>query len=296
MHRVTILAGVAAVALSVPSAYAQTGKPPMPVIPASLKLPAAARRDPVRQDPDAVSLPRDVIAAALSYRGVPYVHGGDTRGGMDCSGLVYRVFFDTTGMELPRGVEGLFHEGTMVGNDPGHEPSQRSGSLVLHVADLVFFDTDSEGPPHVASHVGIYAGGGRFIHAASEGSHTGVIVSSLDNPYYSERFIGARRVVSWRTPALDVFLTDTTRELNTSSPFPSRERMTIRVFNRMSGGGPMDLIVERNGTRVLSARVAPGTFRPSEIPLTPDTGTWTVRISRLFRGREIQSLTFTVEE
>jgi len=223
---------------------------------------------------------------------VPYIHGGDTREGVDCSGLVSLAYFDSAGTALPRGVEELFGTGAAVRPD-----SARPGAYpVLHVGDLVFFDTESADRPRRASHVGIYAGNGLFVHAASEGSRTGVIVSRLESPYYSERFLGARRVVPWRPPVLDVTLTDVTQDLVTVSPFPSGEKMAIRVFNRMSGGGPMDLAVLRNGAQVLTARITPGTLHPSEVPLTPDAGTWTVRISRLFKGRELQSLTFTVEE
>lgn len=299
--RAFILAAAAATAMSVIPSHAQAAKPPVPVVPASLKMPAAS--EPVAQvavraaaasrpNGDDISLPREIIGDAMGYRGVPYVSGGDDRQGLDCSGLVYRAFFDTTGMSLPRGVWALFTSGIPV----SYERREPLESMVLHIGDLLFFDTQSTGAPRRPSHVGIYAGAGRFIHAASEGSRTGVIVSHLSNPYYSERLLGARRVIPWRAPTLDVYLTDSTEDITTENPFPSRERMTIRIFNHMSGGGPMDLSVFKDGTRVLASRIAPGTYKPSEISLTPDQGTWMVRVNRLFKGRELQSVTFTVEE
>ncbi len=230
-----------------------------------------------------VSLPREAVRAAMGYLGVPYVHGGATTHGLDCSGLVYRVLQDTEGIAAPRGVDALFHAGSSV-------------TYPIHIGDLVFFDTESLAHPIIPSHVGIYAGNGRFIHAASEGSRTGVIVSSLDIPYYHDRFLGARRIIPWREPVLDVVLTDRAKELTTASPFPSREKMTIEVFNRMTGGGPMDLTVLRDGRQVLAARIAPGASRPAVIPLVPDAGTWDVRVSRLWKGRELERITFTVEE
>jgi len=295
-------AGIAAAALTagigVVPASAQTPRPPVPVVPASLTTPAA--RAPAKgawPNTDLVSLPREFVKAALKYSGVPYIHGGDTRAGVDCSGLVSRAFLDSEGSELPRGVEELFHAGAPASVSPaGADAARPTVYPMLHVGDLVFFDTESADRPRAPTHVGIYAGNGLFVHAASEGSRTGVIISRLESPYYSERFLGARRVVPWRPPVLDVTLTDTTQELVSVSPFPSREKMTIRVFNRMNGGGPMDLAVFRNGVRVLGARITPGTFRPSEIPLTPEAGTWVVRVSRLFKGRELQSVTFSVEE
>jgi hypothetical protein len=232
---------------------------------------------------DGVSVPRDAIRDAMTFLGAPYVSGGTTRTGLDCSGLVYRVLQDAAGMDVPRGVEALFHSGTPV-------------TYPMHIGDLVFFDTETKGPPSVPCHVGIYAGRGRFIHAASEGSRTGVIVSPLDSPYYRERFLGARRIIPWRPPVLDVVLTDTPRELVTASPFPSREKMTIEVINRMTGGGPMDLTILKDGKNVFAARIAPGAFGPALIPLTPEAGTWDVRVNRLWKGRELERVTFTVEE
>jgi NlpC/P60 family len=231
-----------------------------------------------------VSMPREAIREALGYLGVPYVNGGESRAGLDCSGLVSLVLRDATGVAAPpRGVEALFHAGN-------------EATYPIHLGDLLFFDTETRGAPHSASHVGIYAGNGRFIHAASEGTRTGVIVSLLSSPYYHDRFLGARRVIPWRDPVLDIILTDAAARVTSASPFPSREKMTIRVLNRMTGGGPMDLTVLRNGERVLAARISPGAFGPSEIPLTPEVGVWDVLVNRLFKGRELAHVTFTVEE
>ena len=230
-----------------------------------------------------VSIPREAIQAALKLLGVPYVPGGISRTGLDCSGLVYRVLQDTAGMDVPRGVGGLFGLGTAV-------------TYPMHIGDLVFFDTASEGSPSVPCHVGIYAGSGRFIHAASEGSHTGVIVSQLASPYYHDRFLGARRVIPWRPPVLKVVLTDIAAEAVTASPFPSNEKMTIEVLNRMTGGGPMDLSVVKDGKQMLTTRIAPSDFGPAVIPLVPDAGTWEIRVNRLWKGRELARMTFTVEE
>jgi hypothetical protein len=144
--------------------------------------------------------------------------------------------------------------------------------------------------------VGVYAGAGAFVHAASEGARTGVIVSAMSDAYYRNRFLGARRFIQWRAPVLAVMLTDTERSLVQASPFASREAMKIRVFNGMTGGGPMDLTLLKDGRPVLARRIAPSAQGPSEIGIVPEPGQWTVRVSRIYKGRELQNVTFTVVE
>jgi cell wall-associated NlpC family hydrolase len=231
----------------------------------------------------AAPLPAQVIQAALSYLGVPYVHAGDSREGMDCSGLVYRVFFDTVGASLPRGVEGLYREG-----QPTPYP--------LHLGDLVFFDTRERLPPKVPTHVGVYIGKGRIVHAASEGSRTGVIVSALNDPYYSDRFLGARRVLPWRDPVLDLALTDEKASITEVEPFPSQQDVTIRVFNDMSGGGPVSLSLVKDGTEILSRWIVPGSQKPAEVSFQTGIGRWSIRIARIFKGRTLSDVAFTVVE
>lgn len=115
------------------------------------------------------------IAAAQTYLGTPYALGGSTGRGIDCSGLVYRAGLDGPDIQLPRTVETLssFAE---------HIPDQSRDR-----GDLVFFNTTGK-----ISHVGIYLGDGAFIHSASEGPETGVIVSKLNESYWNKayRFTG----------------------------------------------------------------------------------------------------------
>jgi hypothetical protein len=219
----------------------------------------------------------------MAYLGVPYVRGGDSREGLDCSGFVYRVFRETAGLDLPRSVGSLFHSGT-----PVLRP--------LHIGDLLFFDTTDDAIPSVPVHVGVYIGADRFVHAASAGLKTGVIVSSLRYPYYRTRFLRARRVISWRAPILPMTLTDDHASLILADPFPSRETVTINIYNAMSGGGPMDLTLSKDGHEVIRRRISPGAQKPFEISLAPDIGRWNVRVTRLFKGRELQQVAFTVEE
>jgi len=111
-----------------------------------------------------------VVGIAMRYLGVPYVWGGSTPRGFDCSGFVAYVFAQI-GVSLPHSSYAMFGMGTPVSISE------------LQPGDLVFFTG--------ASHMGIYIGGGQFIHAP----HTGDVVkiSSLSG-YYSSNFAGGRRV------------------------------------------------------------------------------------------------------
>jgi cell wall-associated NlpC family hydrolase len=116
-----------------------------------------------------------LVEQAMTYLGTPYRRGGTTRRGLDCSGLVGAVYGEQ-GLDLPRTAAQQFAEGVAV------------AATDLRPGDLVFFrNTYKRG----ISHVGIYIGDGRFLHAA--GRRHGVIVSELSRPYYRIRYAGARR-------------------------------------------------------------------------------------------------------
>lgn len=109
--------------------------------------------------------------------GVPYKWGGETPDGFDCSGYVAYVFREAIGKKLPRQVVDQIETGKAV---------SRSN---LKPADLVYFWVREK----KQLHIGIYIGGGRFIHAPSA---SGVInIQSLDIVYWKIRYQGARRVI-----------------------------------------------------------------------------------------------------
>jgi len=119
-----------------------------------------------------------VLQGALALLGTPYRWGGTGTDGFDCSGLVGYVFHNALGIELPRVSRDLAKSGQLV--------SDRS---LLSPGDLVFFSRRARGR---VDHVGIYLGDGRFLHAPRTGKQ--VEVSSLDNAYWNDRFVQARRV------------------------------------------------------------------------------------------------------
>jgi peptidoglycan DL-endopeptidase CwlO len=116
-----------------------------------------------------------IVETAMALRGAPYRNGGGDPSGFDCSGFVVYVFAQH-GLLLSRTVAGQFQEGQPV-------PEDR-----LQPGDLVFFSTVAPG----ASHVGIAIGSDAFVHAPSERGE--VRVEHLSTPYWSTRYVGARRI------------------------------------------------------------------------------------------------------
>jgi cell wall-associated NlpC family hydrolase len=132
--------------------------------------PTLAPADPARANA--------VVIRALGLVGTPYRYGGDSpEGGFDCSGLVNYVYRDMLDLRLPRN---------------SRELARWSGPRIderrLVAADLVFFGQGGD-----VSHVGIYVGGGRFVHAPSTGGT--VRLDRLDGPYWRDHYSGARRIL-----------------------------------------------------------------------------------------------------
>lgn len=126
---------------------------------------------------DALQMQAAVLRLAQRQLGTPYVYGGAHPGGFDCSGFVYYVY-GRLGYSLNRCADTQMQDGTVVA---------REG---LQIGDLVFFR--DPGSPWLASHVGIYAGDGKMIHAGSNG----ICYADLDSGYYASRFVCGRRIIN----------------------------------------------------------------------------------------------------
>ena len=118
-----------------------------------------------------------IVATAKKYLGVPYVWGGASPSGFDCSGLVYYVF-KVNGYSMYRTPEDQYRQGTYVSRNN------------LQPGDVVFFYNTVPGTG--ISHVGIYIGDGQFIH--SPNSRSVVSIARLDNTYWNQHYYGARRM------------------------------------------------------------------------------------------------------
>lgn len=121
-----------------------------------------------------------LVDKALSWIGTPYRYGGNDRNGIDCSGLVLRVYKDALGIPLPRSSREQRDYCTSVSKDR------------LVPGDLIFFATGKN--RKTVSHVGIFVGDNQMIHASAS---KGVIVSDITTPYYSRTYVGSGIVDSY---------------------------------------------------------------------------------------------------
>lgn len=130
--------------------------------------------------------PESVALTALSYLERQYAFGSSDLYRMDCSAFVQRVFA-VHGIKLPRTTQ----EQAQVGSEV---------SLAeIKPGDLLFFTTYKKGP----SHVGIYLGNGKMVHASEKG---GITVSGINEPYWRERFLFAKRVLKERDEIAELIL------------------------------------------------------------------------------------------
>jgi cell wall-associated NlpC family hydrolase len=126
-----------------------------------------------------VELPSEVTGVSswddvlLPWIGTPYLPGGSTKNGADCSGFVSSVYMEKERMYIPRSTTEEYKMGKEINRND------------LIVGDLVFF-----GDGRKVNHVGIYVGKGNFIHASTS---NGVMISPLEDNYWKPKYIGAKR-------------------------------------------------------------------------------------------------------
>lgn len=118
-----------------------------------------------------------ILFEIITYLDTPYLYGGISKNGIDCSAFTQQVFNNSVGVQLPRTASLQYQEG---------EEIETRENLIF--GDLLFFNTTSRSYP---GHVGIYLGENLFAHASRS---LGVTVSSLKSSYYQTRYIGAKRI------------------------------------------------------------------------------------------------------
>jgi probable lipoprotein NlpC len=120
---------------------------------------------------------KELLETVADWIGTPYRSGGSSQRGTDCSGFVTRVYKEVYGITLSRSSRSMFQD------------VNRVSKTAIETGDLVFF---RRGPGQPIYHVGIYLKNGKFIHSASNG---GVMINSLNSPYYKRNFYAAGRVI-----------------------------------------------------------------------------------------------------
>ena len=122
-----------------------------------------------------------LITEAKKYIGSPYVNGATGPESFDCSGFIYFIARKSLKQQLPRSAHAMYRFVEHISDDE------------IEAGDLLFFSASSSGR---MTHVGLYIGGDKMIHAASDGPKTGVIVSSRNERYWKTHYVGAGRFMS----------------------------------------------------------------------------------------------------
>ncbi|MBR1537034.1 MAG: C40 family peptidase [Treponema sp.] len=144
-----------------------------------LTVPRLCAQNEVKMSPSEAAVARQkLVDYSKQFIGKPYVAGGTGPNSFDCSGLVFTVSRESIGVQLPRTTQAIYNFCTEV-----EDKNREAG-------DLVFFKTTSSGQ---VSHVGLYIGNSQFIHAASDGPNTGVIISSLKEGYWKAHYFATKR-------------------------------------------------------------------------------------------------------
>jgi hypothetical protein len=212
-----------------------------------------------------------IVDTARDYLGTPYVYAGVSKKGVDCSGLVHSVYKDAARKTLPRRVVDLLNAGSSIPGSPAP-------------GDLVFFDTTG-GP----SHVGIYIGGKKFVHAASEGPRTGVIISSLEERYYRTRYIGARRYLPKSATYIEVNVDDKGATTKLAYRVPTDTPFHMAIVNELSHPRWFVVKVYQNDQFVFSKRIrSDPKHDPSRFWFIPSSGDWRVSLEDQAKGRMLK--------
>lgn len=164
-----------------------------------------------------------LIADAKKYIGSPYVNGATGPQSFDCSGFIYFIARKSAKVQLPRSSHAMYRFVEHISDDE------------IEAGDLLFFSASSSGR---ITHVGLYIGNDKMIHAASDGPKTGVIVSSRNERYWKTHYVGAGRFISSAKETAGA-ASDNSDKQKSDAPFSGKAR-----DNKAKGTAPSD----KNGT------------------------------------------------
>lgn len=142
-----------------------------------LMLPKVCAQNSISPE-KAAEMREKLITYSKEHLGCPYRSGSNGPATFDCSGFVFSMYRESTGIQLPRTSSAIYSK------------AKKIEKKDLEKGDLVFFKTTSSGK---ISHVGIYIEDDKFIHSASDGPETGVIISKLNSGYWKKTYFASGR-------------------------------------------------------------------------------------------------------
>jgi len=133
------------------------------------------------------------------------------------------------------------------------------------------------------------------VHAASEGSVTGVIVSSFSDDYYAVRYLGSRGVLPWSPPVLELPIGGDGEGVVALGSIGAGIPIEVRITGAVEEGEDVFISVSKNGVQVQARHLVLSRTKPNSFPIFPDAGLWSVSMASSESGR-ICSIEFTVGE
>jgi hypothetical protein len=203
------------------------------------------------------SIRKKIIDTANKYRGIPYIYGAESARAFDCSGFVRWVYREATGMELPRSSRAYIGIGKKI------------SASTAKPGDIFVFDTVGGAPSHVA----LYAGDNKFIHAVSAGPRTGVIESPITDRYWASRVIDVRSVLAATSATSPVSVPAPAPIAAPAKPATPVQPSAGAVVPSGSGPGTLVAVVGDAPTADIGL-IIPSSKQSSEdpIPAFPGTG------------------------
>ena len=203
-----------------------------------LIVPQLCAQNEISMSPSEAAIARQkLVDYSKQFIGKPYVSGGTGPNSFDCSGLIFTVSRESIGVQLPRTTQAQFAFCKDI------DDNEREAG------DLVFFKTTSSGD---ISHVGLYIGASQFIHAASDGPNTGVIISSLKEAYWKSHYYCTRRYLPASKSEL---LADSNSSGKSGKSNASEKKSDSASRSEDSGSSSANSIVREEGDSFLQSLV-----------------------------------------
>lgn len=184
-----------------------------------------------QNDRNAAETRQTFVDYGKKYIGLPYVSGATGPNAFDCSGFVYAISRESIGYQLPRTVRAIYSACKII-DESNREPG-----------DLVFFRTTASEEP---SHIGIYIGNSQFLHCASDGPNTGVILSSLNESYWKGKYYKTGSFLPASKSLREAEQTETATAAPEAAPSSDRTSFADKIILDATGALDWNFFTSRN--------------------------------------------------